>query len=162
MKARLFVAVLSLVTILGHVPIASGQNTRHGEWAAVIAQPPGTRLSIRLKTGKSIEGTVNSVSETALQMMKGNTRIDLDRSEIKRIYRVTGRQTGKSTLIGLGIGAGAGVAVGGVVAATDGPTESGEGHLPIAIIGAVGAVIGTVTGFLTGLRGRKKVLIYEA
>ena len=153
---------LSLVIAFAHVPVASGQNTSHRDWSAVIAQPLGTRLSVRLKNGKTIEGTVNSVSETALQIMKGNSRTDLDRGEIKKIYRVGGRQAGKSALLGLGIGAGAGAVVGGVIAATDGPTESGEEHLPIAISAAVGAIIGTVTGLVTGLFGRKKILIYEA
>ena len=69
---------------------------------------------------------------------------------------------GKSALIGLGIGAGAGAAAGAVVAASDGPAESGEEHLPIVQLAAVGAIIGTVTGLVSGLVRKKKVLIYES
>ena len=88
--------------------------------------------------------------------------MDLERDRISKVHRVGGADVGKSTLIGLGVGAGAEAAIGGVVAATNGPAESGEGHLPIVHIGAAGAIIGTAAGALTGLFRRKKVLIYES
>ena len=162
MKTKLSLVVLALLTAFSHSPITTAQTTTNRDWAAVVAQPQGTKLLIKLKTGKTIEGRVTGVSDTALQLTKGNSRIDLDRGDIKKVWRVGGRQTGKSTLMGLGIGAGAGAAIGAVVAASDGPAESGEGHLPIAHLGAAGAIIGTVSGVITGLFVRKKVLIYEA
>ena len=163
MTVRLAILVLTLVTALGHSPVASAQDsTTDRAWAAVIAQPPGTRLSVKMKTGETVQGEISSASGSRLILLKGNSLIDLERAGIKKVYRVGGRQVGKSTLIGLGTGAGAGVAIGSVVAATDGPTESGEGHLPIVVFGAGGAIIGTATGLVTGLFRRKKVLIYEA
>ena len=161
MKTRLAMVVLSVVTVVSHLPIAAAQIADQS-WARVIAQPPGTKLNVKLNTGKTVEGTVIDVSDKVLRLTKGNSRIDLARDQIKKIYQVRGTRVGKSTLIGLGIGAASGVAIGGVVAASDRPTESGEGHLPVLIIGTVGAAVGATTGVLTGLLGRKTRLIYEA
>ena len=163
MTSRLAIWVLTLVTALGHSPVASAQDSATDRaWAAVIAQPSGTRLSVKMKTGETVQGKLSSVSGSGLTLLKGNSLIDLERAGIKKVYRVGGRQVGKSALIGLGVGTGAGVAIGSVVAATDGPTESGEEHLPIVVFGAGGAIIGTTTGLITGLFRRKKVLIYES
>ena len=163
MTIRLATLVLTLVTALGHTPVAAAQDTTADrDWAAVIAQPPGTSLSVKMKTGETVKGKISSVSGSVLTLLKANSLIDLEGASIKKIYRVGGRQVGKSTLIGLGAGTGVGVAIGSVVAATDGPTESGEGHLPIVVFGTGGAIIGTVTGLVTGLFRRKQVLIYES
>jgi small nuclear ribonucleoprotein (snRNP)-like protein len=163
MTVKLATLILILVTALGHSPVAAAQDvTVDRDWAAVIALPPGTRLSVKMKTGETVKGKISSVSGSVLTLLEGNSLIDLERARIKKVYRVGGRQVGKSTLIGLGIGTGTGVAIGSVVAATDGPSESGEGHLPIVVFGAGGAIIGTATGLVTGLFSRKKVLIYES
>ena len=163
MTIKLAMCVLTLVTVLGHLPVASAQDSAtDSDWAAVIAQQAGTRLSVKMKTGETVQGKISSVSSSALTLLKGNSLVDLDRAGIKKVYRVGGSQVGKSTLVGLGVGTGAGVVIGSVVAATDGPTESGEGHLPIVVFGAGGAIIGTATGLVTGLFRRKKVLIYES
>ncbi|MEK6279189.1 MAG: hypothetical protein AABN95_02440 [Acidobacteriota bacterium] len=95
-------------------------------------------------------------------MLKGKSLIDIERARIKKVYRKGGSQVGKSTLIGLGIGTATGVAIGGVIAATDGPAESGEELLPMLHVGAAGAIIGTAAGVVTGLFRRKKTLIYES
>jgi hypothetical protein len=163
MAIKLATLVLTLATALGHTPVAAAQDsTADRDWAAVIAQPPGTELSVKMQTGETVKGKISSASASVLTLLKGNSLIDLERARIKKVYRVGGRQVGKSTLVGLGVGAGAGVAIGSVVAATDGPAESGEAHFPIFVFGAGGAIIGTATGLVTGLFRRKKVLIYES
>ncbi|MFN2492319.1 MAG: hypothetical protein ABR501_05475 [Pyrinomonadaceae bacterium] len=163
MTIKLTIWVLTLVIALGNSPVASAQDSAADrDWSAVVAQLPGTRLSVTMKTGETVQGKVSSVSASELTLLKGNSLVNLERARIRKVYRVGGKQVGKSTLIGLGAGTGAGVAIGSVIAATDGPTESGEGHLPIVVFGAGGAIIGTVTGLVAGLLGRKKVLIYES
>lgn len=163
MIIRLVTLILVLVTAMGNAPVAAAQkSTASGDWASVIAQPPGTKLSVKIKTGETIQGNVSSVSSSRLSLLRGSSIVDLERDKISKVHRVGGGQVGKSTVIGLGVGTAAGVAIGGVVAATDGPTESGEGHLPILVIGTAGAIIGTATGALTGLFRRKKVLIYQS
>ncbi len=133
-----------------------------GAWDMVEAVPVDDRLEVRLKNGETIRGKVESVSGTVLVLLKDNSPVTIERNRISKVYREGGKKIGKSTLIGLAIGAGAGAAIGGVVAATDGPTESGEGHLPIVQFGGVGAIFGTIAGLTTGLLRRKKVLIYES
>lgn len=163
MTIRIVTMLLVLVLAMGNAPFAAAQkSTAAGDWAAVMAQPSATKLSVKMKTGETIRGKVSTVSSSRLSLLKDSSLIDLERDRISKVYRIGGAQVGKSTLIGLGIGTGVGAAIGGVVAATDGPAESGEGHLPIFHIGAAGAIIGTAAGALTGLFRRKKVLIYES
>jgi hypothetical protein len=147
----------------GMTPV-NAQQTKPlpGAWNLVEAVEPGENLEVRLNNGDVARGKFNGLSATTLILLKGNSLIETDRARISKIYRVGSRQVGKSTLIGLAIGTGTGAVIGGVVAATDGPTESGEEHLPILFFGAAGAIIGTATGAVTGLFRKKRVLIYES
>ena len=151
-------------TGLSGLPVAHAQQVRPilGNWTLVEAVQPGENLEIKLDNGDTRSGKFNSLTATMLIVSKGNSLIETERTRIRKVFRVGGRKVGKSTAIGLAIGAGTGAAIGGVVAATDGPAESGEEGLPIVQLAAVGAIIGTVGGLISGLVRRKKVLIYES
>ena len=63
MTVKLATLILTLVTALGHSPVAAAQDvTVDRDWAAVIAQPPGTRLRVKMKTGETVKGKISSVS----------------------------------------------------------------------------------------------------
>ena len=159
-----FVILVMLSTGLFGLPVVGAQTVRPitGNWTLVEAVQPGENLEITLDNGDKRSGKFSSLTATMLIVSKGKSLIETERTRIRKVFRVGGGKVGKSTLIGLGIGAGAGAAIGGVIAATDGPAESGEEHLPIVQLAGVGAIIGTVSGLVSGLVRKRKVLIYES
>src|SRR5688500_1332136 len=162
MKAKLFTLVLMLCVVFAPTVAVMAQQSAHRDWSAVQGLTQGTKVSVKMKNGETVEGESGSVSDAGITVSRKDLAIILRREDIKKLYRVGGKQVGKTTLIGLGAGAAAGAAIGGVVAVAGGPHETGEAHLPVFILGAGGAVIGTAAGGVTGLFRRKKVLIYEA
>lgn len=94
-------------------------------------------------------------------LSRKNNPIELELGRIGKVYRAGGRSVGKTALLGLGLGAGAVAAVGAGVAA-GGTHESGEAGLPVLVFGAGGAIVGALTGLVTGLSNRKRVLVYES
>lgn len=162
MTHRFITLFLALATALAYAPAAAAQvpNASQG-WAAVRALTPGTKLKVQTKGGAAVEGVLAEVSETALRLSREGGPVELERASIRKVYRVGGRSVGKATLVGLGVGAGAGAAVGAGVAA-GGTHESGEAGLPVLVFGAGGAIVGALTGLVTGLSGRERVLVYES
>ena len=162
MKAKLFTLVLMLCVVFAPTLPVMAQDSANRDWSAVQGLTQGTKVSVKLKNGDTVEGESGSVSDTGITVSRKDLAIILRREDIKKLYRVGGKQVGKTTLIGLGVGAAAGAAIGGVVAVTDDSHESGEAHLPVFILGLGGAIIGTAAGAVTGFFRRKKVLIYES
>lgn len=162
MKNRFIALILILVTTFAHAPVAAAQDVDAGrDWSALRTLSVGTKLSVKMKSGETVEGRLSGVSDTGLTLSRKNKTVELERGQIRRAYRVGGGSVGKATLIGLGAGAGAGAAIGAGIAA-GGTHESGEAALPVLVFGAGGAIIGTAAGLVTGLLGRKRVLIYES
>ena len=124
----------------------------------------GEKLSVRLKDGKKVEGTVRSVSDGLLVLNRGTSAVDLNRDSIAKVYRLVPRSTaksiGKSTAMGAGIGAGVGTCVG----IWGGTYEDLETAGLVALLGGFGAAIGSGIGAFVGAVYVKprKVLIYEA
>ena len=146
--------LLSTVTV-------SAQTTT-SDWSNVNALATGSDLSVKLKSGKTVNGRLNSVSDTTLSLTVKNATQDLRREDIASVYTVTRKSAAKSTLIGAGVGAGAGAGLGAI---GDSQNENSftfaDGVLTAA--GAVlGAGIGALTGFLIGRSAKKRVLVYEA
>ena len=162
MKIKLVALILTLVTAFAHAPVVTAQNTNvERGWSTLQAVPAGTKLSIKTKSGETVKGELRSVTDKGLTLSHKNKTIELERDNIQKAYRESGRSVGKATLIGLGAGAGIGAAIGGAIGAGR-PHESGEGALPALMLGTGGAIIGTVTGLVTGLLRNKQVLVYEA
>ena len=144
--------------------VAQGQtNDQTNNWSRVAALSAGARLSVKLKTGKTVNGTVNSVSDSALSLnVKSSTR-EIKREEVATIYEIVKKGSAtKSTLIGTGIGAGVGAAAGGIADASDDSGFEKIDHVATAALAIVGAGSGALVGYLVGRGGSKKVLLYEA
>jgi len=162
MKNRFIALTLALVVACAHAPAAAAQDSHAGrDWSALHALPLGTKLSVKLKSGEAFGGELSGVSDTGLTLTRKGKAVELGRERIRKVYRVGGRSVGKATLIGLGVGAGAGAAIGAGYGAGD-EHESGEAALPVLVFGAGGAIIGTATGLVAGLLGRKRTLVYES
>jgi len=137
-------------------------QTATNDWARLNAVPTGSKLSVKLKSGKSVDGTLNNVSETTLSLSVKNAAQDLRREDVASVYQVTKKSTGKATLIGLGVGAGVGAAIGVV-----GDNANEHSFLDTdGILTAAGAIlgggVGALSGFFIGRSSKKRVLVYQA
>jgi hypothetical protein len=152
---------LSLVLIASLLlsPVVSAQ-TANGDWSALKAVETGSKLSVKLKTGKTVKGRLTGVTDDALSLSVKNKPADLKREDVQSVYQVRGKSATKATLIGLGAGAGAGAALG---AAADSSSDGFEGIDTAVTAGltVLGAAAGALTGFLIGKSGSKRVLVYE-
>jgi hypothetical protein len=133
------------------------------DWSRLNSIAAGSKLSAKLKDGKTMKGKLGHVSDTVLTLMVNNKSIDLNRDEISSVYQIINKSAAKSTLIGLGIGAGSGALLGAVADASnnDGSFEKID-NVAAAGVTVIGAAAGAVTGFLIGRGSSKRVLIYEA
>ena len=113
---------LGLIASLLLAPVASAQ-TAASDWSALKSVEAGSKLSVKLKTGKTVEGKLTGVTDDALSLSVKNSPADLKREDVQSVHRVKGRSATKGTLIGLGLGAGAGAALG---AAADASSDSGS------------------------------------
>jgi hypothetical protein len=159
-KQIAIIVVLLLSFLLSPVTLVAQTGTN--DWSRLSAATTGTKLSVKLKDGKKIEGTLTGVSDTSLSLTVKKAAREIRREDIASVHEVSGKSVGKATLIGLGIGAGAGAALG--VAADASNDAGGFEKIDNAVAGAVtviGAAAGALTGFVIGKTGKKRVLLYE-
>jgi hypothetical protein len=150
--------VLLLITIGPSPARAQTRSTSgQGTWEALKSVPPGDELKVRLKTGDTVKGRFLSAAEDGLTLSRGKKTANVSRAEVARVYRLFSKSVVKSTLIGLGIGVG----VGALIGRESFDSEIGEAEIGAAFVGAIGAGIGTLLGYLAG-RGKREVLIYES
>jgi hypothetical protein len=143
------------------VTIAQNTTAQGNDWSVLRTVTSGSKLVVNLKNGKTVEGKLSGVSDTALSLSISSKPVDLNREDVIRVYRVGGKSVTKAVLVGAGLGAGAGAAVG---AAGGGSNDSfGAPSRPVLTVGlaVLGAGAGAIAGFLVGKGGHKRVLIYE-
>ena len=157
--SRRFTLVFVLAASL-LLPSAASARTA-GDWSALNSVASGSKLVVKLKDGKTVEGRMGGVSDATLSLTVKGKPLDLRREDVQSVYSVGKGSATKATLIGMGVGAGAGAAIG---AAADSSSDGFEGidHAVTAGLTVIGAGIGALTGHLLGRRGGKRVLIYEA
>ena len=160
MKMR--TAVTCLVAVILALPLEGWSQAQPlNNWATVVAVPSGQKLVVELNSGQTVKGKLGAASDTALSLVQGKNIQDVNRSDIRKVYRESG-SPGKSMLIGTGIGAGGGALVGVAAGGCDDSDFLCVDRGDSAAIGAgVGAVIGAVTGLVIGLVRHKKTLIYQ-
>ena len=148
---------LSSVTFATRVATATT-----GDWSVLKTVASGSKLKIKLKNGKTVDGKLSGVSDTALSLSVGGKPVDLSRDDVLSVYQITGKSAKKPTLIGLGVGA----AGGAVLGAVGGDSNDSWGFISkkqaAAGLSVLGAGVGAMTGYLIGRGRHKRVLIYEA
>lgn len=161
MLAKVLTIGLALVFLAAQSPtaLARSQTTpAAGAWDAVRALPAGTRLEVRLKSGQTIKGKLDSVSDAGLVLARGGGATSINREDVRRVYRSDGKSSAKPALIGAGVGAAIGV--GG--AAASATSDDSEGmNAGAALLPLVGAAAGALIG-LAFSRQQKRSLIYES
>ena len=158
--SRPFVAVVLLMSLLLSAVSVAGQTN---DWSKVAALASGSNLSVKLKNGKTVNGTLSSVTDSTLSVTAKNAAVDIKREDVRTVHEVVKKGSAtKAALIGTGVGAGAGAAAGAI---SDSNNDDGFESLDSAAtagLAVVGAGVGALVGYLIGRSGNKKVLVYEA
>jgi small nuclear ribonucleoprotein (snRNP)-like protein len=159
---RLFVILVVVASLLLSAASVAAQGQTN-DWSKVTALATGSNLSVKLKTGKTIKGTLSSVNDSMLSLMVKNAPVEIKREEVRTIHEVIKKGSAtKAALIGTGVGAGAGAALGAI---GDSNSDNGLEKLDSAAtagLAVVGAGVGALAGYFIGRSGSKRVLIYEA
>lgn len=162
-RTQQFATIVILLTSFLPSPITLAAQAGTNDWSRLTSVANGSKLSVKLRNGKNIDGTLSGVSDTSLTLMVKNASTEVKRDDILSVHHVSGKSAAKSTLIGLGVGAGAGAVLG---VAADASQSSGSlevfDNAAAAAITVIGAGVGALTGFLVGRSGKQRVLIYEA
>lgn len=148
-----FVLVASLLLS----PVASAQTAAH-EWSALKSVASESKLSVKLKSGKTVEGKLTGVSDDALSLTVGGKPTDLKAVDVLRVYRVGGSSGKTGALVGAAVGGGAGAAVGASGDEGFGPSK-GQMAAGLAVLGGG---VGALAGYAIGKSRHKRVLVYEA
>jgi hypothetical protein len=130
------------------------------DWSRLTAVESGSKLAVRLKSGKTVDGKLSGVSDSVLSLSVKNQLVEVKREDVRSVHQVTKKSATKATLIGLGVGAGAGAAVGVAGGSNNSGFEKIE-HAATAGLAVLGSAAGALTGYLIGRKGSKRVLIYE-
>ena len=163
-RTRQTATIVILLTSFLLSPVTLMAQAGTNDWSRLTSTAAGSKLSVKLKNGKKVDGTFSSASDTALTLMVKNTSTEIKRDDIRSVHQVGGTSVTKSTLIGLGAGAGAGALLGAVGAATDDDNSFGDINDAVGagITTVLGATAGAITGFVIGKTRKKRVLLYEA
>ena len=160
--SRPFVVVVVVASLLvSSVSVAAQGQTN--DWSKVAALSSGSNLSVKLKTGKTVNGTLNSVTDSTISLTAKNASVDIKRDDVRSVHEVVKKSSAtKATLIGTGVGAGAGAAAGAI---GDSNNDDGFEKLDSAAtagLAVVGAGVGALVGYFIGRSGNKRVLVYES
>lgn len=152
------VASLLLPSVVTSAQVGTAPTS---DWSALNAVAPGSKLAVKLKNGKTVEGKLSGVSDTALSLSVKEKPVDIKREDVFSVHQTSKRSATKATLIGMGLGAGAGAAIG-VAGSSKHDSFDKLDKAVTAGLTVIGAGAGALTGYFIGRSGRKRVLIYEA
>jgi hypothetical protein len=157
MKRKLLTAILSLLLLSAHTPLALAQTGPLTDWNAVKEIKTNEKLFVRQLNGKEFKGEMIEASDTALTIDRDGKPFSIPRTDVHQVYIVAGRaQKGKWALIGAGVGAGAGAGIGAIKYSPD--RDDSEIWVPVGLMFGTG--IGALSGMLFGQTTRKRTLVY--
>ncbi|HEY2962063.1 MAG TPA: hypothetical protein VGJ37_06575 [Pyrinomonadaceae bacterium] len=162
-RLRQFATLVLVGSLMFSAVTVAGQDHKN-DWSKVTALAGGSKLSVKLRNGKTVNGTLNNASDSGLSLAAKNGPIDVKRDEVASIHEVGKKKSAaKAALIGTGVGAGVGAATGAIGDAShDGGFGEGLDSAATAGLTVVGAGVGALVGYLIGRSGNKRVLVYEA
>jgi len=161
-RALQFATIGILLSSLLLSTVTVSAQTAPNDWSRLNAVGTGSKLSVKLKSGKTVEGTLNSVSDTTLSLMVKNAAQDLRREDVASVHQVGKKSAAKSTLIGASVGAGTGAVLGAIADNSNENSWFDTDGLLTGGLAIVGAGIGALSGFLVGKTGNRRMLLYQA
>src|SRR5262245_42553129 len=108
---RLLISFTLLSSFLLSSITSTAQDSLN-DWSRLNPVTCGSKLSVKLKDGKTVDGKLSSVSDALLTLSVKNAPMELKREDVASVHQVKKASAGKSTLIGLGIGTGVGAVIG--------------------------------------------------
>jgi small nuclear ribonucleoprotein (snRNP)-like protein len=153
--------VLALLLSFLLSPAALLAQTGMNDWSKLNSVSNGSKLAVKLKDGKKMEGTLEAVTDTSISLTVKNARREVKRDDVASVHELNKKSATTATLVGLGVGAGAGAAIGLAGDASSSGLEKID-NAAAAGVTVLGAGIGALAGFLIGRSGKKRVLLYEA
>ena len=162
-QRKLQLSILLVISfILSSLPVAAqNSSVAMSDWSALRAVAVGSKLVVKMKSGKTHQGTLNGVSDDGIIVSIKGASQELKRADVLTVHEIVSKSATKATLIGAGVGAGAGAAIGLAGSGGDNSFDKID-HAVTAGLTVVGAAVGAVTGYLIGNSGSKRVLIYKA
>jgi len=159
---RLTISIALLISLLLSPVGLAGQtpNAPTGDWSRLSAVTTGSKLSVKQKNGKTVEGKLIAVSDSGLSLSVKGKPVDVKRDEVSSVSQTTKKSATTATLIGLGVGAGAGAGIG--LAGSNNDNFDKINHAATAGLAVLGAGAGALVGYMIGKSGRKQVVIYQA
>ena len=159
-KITISVALVAALLLSSATVSAQLSTAPTSDWSRLNAVTAGSKVSVKLKSGKTVDGKLSGVSDSALSLTVKGKPVDVKREDVLSVYQIKKKSVAKATLIGLGVGAGAGLAIGLAGRSKDDLVNLNN---PVtAGLTVLGAAAGALTGFLIGRSGGKRVLIYQA
>ena len=70
-----------------------------GDWGSLRSLATDSKLVVKLKTGKTVEGKLTSVSDSSLTVKSKNTPVEIKKEDIASVYNVTNKSATTATLI---------------------------------------------------------------
>ena len=82
-KLAISLALVAFI-LLSTTPLAAQESrgSANGDWAALKTVSIGSKLAVKLKNGKSLDGKVISVSETSLTLSGKDKPVELKREDV--------------------------------------------------------------------------------
>jgi hypothetical protein len=104
MRVHFWIVAVAVCLSLSQASFAQGSD-----WAVVSQLAPGQKVKVETVQGKSYAGTVQSVTDDAIQVGKGDL---IPKSDVRLVQIWSPGHHGRNALIGLGVGAGFGIVAG--------------------------------------------------
>lgn len=161
-KTTQVATLVILLTSILFSPVTVAAQAGTNDWSRLTSVATGSKLSVKLRNGKTIDGTLRGVSDTTLTLMVNKASTDIKRDDVSTVHHVTRNSAKTATLIGAGVGAGAGAIFGAAADANNGDDFEKLDHIATAVTTVLGAGVGALGGFFIGRSGKKRVLLYEA
>jgi hypothetical protein len=143
-RAAFLIPILSL-TAAAQAPVSN--------WEIVKMLAPATEIRVAAKTSKTVEGRLESVTDSDLVVMLQTGPRSIPRPEVIGVSVHKKANRVRNALIGLGIGTAAGIGIGAGIGAPQaagcrGPLCGLSTGIDAAFGGGIGLLAGTVTGIL--------------
>jgi hypothetical protein len=141
--------------------VAQTETKLNQAWAGLTAVQPGSGVEVQLKDGGKFKGKLQSVSDTAVSIVRDGKTLDLNREKIACVWQVS-RSLKKPVLTGAVLGAGTGVIFGVAVGGCDASDIICFDRKATAPLGAaIFGIVGALTGLVAGLVHHHKVFVYQ-
>ena len=159
-SSLMLAAIVLLLTVSGAAAQeAANLKNPNGEWSNAQLLPLGQMIYVKSKSGESLRGTVDKVTENSITVISKKRAATFERENVSTINLATVNNITK-TLGGVLGGVGGALGTTAIVFQSRGGGEGRDWLNVAAIVG--GTIGGAYLGRAAGKRWRKAKLIYEA